>query len=250
MHCYALVAQLDRVLGYEPRGQRFESSPVQPFQGNFLGETVFSHKFPFGPLDTNAVLFACKKTKKAAVIDPAQGSADTLLQKASSLGFTIEKILLTHSHWDHIVDVYALLQKISVPVYIHPLDAPNLEKPGSDGLPLFFPIHGVKPTHLVHDGEKVSIGELICEVIHTPGHSPGSVCYHLKEQKALFAGDTLFQGSCGNLHLPTGNAEQMWVSLKKLATLDPNTRVIPGHGPDTLIKYESWLGSAKEIFAN
>ena len=211
---------------------------------------MFLRKFPSGPVETNAVLFGCEKTRKAAVIDPSLGSCEPILLEAAELGLTIEKVLLTHSHWDHIADLATLLQKISAKVYVHPLDAENVEKPGSDGLQLFFPITGVKPDHLIVDGERISVGELSCEVIHTPGHCPGAVCYFLKEQKVLFSGDTLFEGSFGRLDLSTGQPDKMWESLRKLSKLPPDTRVVPGHGPDTFLKAEKWMSRAKEIFSN
>jgi hydroxyacylglutathione hydrolase len=206
------------------------------------------HKFPFGPLETNAILVGCAKTKKAAVVDPSFGSTSAIWQKCQDLGLTIEKILVTHSHWDHIADVHALAKKCKAAVYIHPLDTPNLENPGQDGVPLFFPIQGMKADHLISDGEEIFVGDLKCVVIHSPGHSPGSVCYFLPEKKVLFSGDTLFEGSIGNLHLPTSQPKEMWGSLKKLSLLPPETRVIPGHGRDTSIANESWLSRAEEIF--
>ncbi len=198
-------------------------------------------KFPFGPLGTNAILFGCESTGKGAVIDPSRGAATPILQEAHLLGLTIEKILLTHSHWDHIADVHELRERTDVPVYVHPLDEGNLIDPGSDGLPLYFPIRGVEPDRYLEEGKVIKVGDLTIEVIHTPGHSPGCVCFYLKKQKVLFSGDTLFKGSMGGLHLPTAQPELMGSSLAKLAALPADTRVIPGHGEDTTIGAEKWL---------
>ena len=195
---------------------------------------MYIHKFPSGPFQTNAILIGCTETKKGAVIDPSLDSAGPILQMAAKHGLTLEKILLTHSHWDHFADAH----KFNLPIYIHPLDAHNLEKPGSDGLPFPIPIHPVKATHFLKEGEIVSVGNLKLEVIHTPGHSPGGVCFYLREQKLLIAGDTLFKGGIGNLSLPTAQSELMWQSLAKLAKLPPETRVISGHGPETTIGNE------------
>ncbi|MBS0624600.1 MAG: MBL fold metallo-hydrolase [Verrucomicrobia bacterium] len=206
------------------------------------------HKYPLGPLQTNAILFGCEETKKAAIVDPAPGSFDLLLEEIQEYGLTLDKVLLTHSHWDHIADVHLLQAKTKVPVYIHPLDAKNLEHPGSDGIPLFFPIHGAKADFYFQDGDRLEVGRLKIEVIHTPGHSPGGVCFYIAAQKVLISGDTLFCGSIGNLHLPTASADRMWESLRKLAALPPETRVIPGHGGDTTIGHENWLNRAENIF--
>lgn len=207
------------------------------------------YKFPCGPLSTNAILIGCAHTRAAAVIDPAFESTADLLKEAAERDLRIEKILLTHSHWDHIADAVRLKRATQAPLYVHPLDAPNLENPGSDGIPLFFPILGTSPDHLLQDGDTIQVGSLLLEVIHSPGHSPGSVCFYLKEQKLLFSGDTLFKGSIGNLHLPTAQPEKMWQSLRKLAQLPAETHVVPGHGGDTSIGKEDWLSRSEEIFS-
>ncbi len=210
---------------------------------------MYIFKFPYGPLETNAILLGCSDTKKSVVIDPAQGSTESILAKAKEYGLQIEKILLTHSHWDHFADAYLLKSKIKAPLYVHPLDAQNIESPGSDGIPLFIPIQPVKPDHLLNDGDILEVGRLKLEVIHCPGHSPGGVCFYIKDENLLISGDTLFQGSIGNLSLPTADPIQMWASLDKLSKLPAETKVIPGHGADTSIGNESWLSRAKQIFS-
>ena len=210
---------------------------------------MFLFKFPFGPLETNALLVGSSERKVAVAIDPSLGSCGAILAKASELGVKIEKIFLTHSHWDHFADAHALKEETEAPLYVHPLDAKNIEHPGSDGIPLFFPVHPVSADHFLNEGETIVLGDLHFEVIHSPGHSPGSVCFYLRAQKLLISGDTLFRGSMGNLQLPTAQANQMWLSLGKLAALPPETRVIPGHGPETTIGQENWLARAKETFS-
>jgi hydroxyacylglutathione hydrolase len=202
---------------------------------------IFFQKFPSGPFHTNAFLLACEKTKKGAVIDPSLGSTDRILQLAEKKGFSIEQILLTHSHWDHIADLHTLKEKTAAPVYVHPLDAENVRRPGSDGLPLFVTIIGVEPDGFLEDGQVIELGSLQIKVIHTPGHCPGSVCFYLEDQKSLFSGDTLFKGAIGNLHLPTAEPKKMWESLKKLAALPLDTKVMPGHGEDTILSQQIWL---------
>ncbi|PIS02335.1 MAG: MBL fold hydrolase [Chlamydiae bacterium CG10_big_fil_rev_8_21_14_0_10_42_34] len=206
-------------------------------------------KFPFGPLETNALLIGCNETKKAAVIDPSLGCSSAILKSAEENGLHIEKILLTHSHWDHFADADVLKSKTGAPLYVHPLDANNLLEPGSDHIPLFVTIHPVKADHLIREGEVICVGNLKLEVIHTPGHSPGGVCFYVKEQNLLISGDTLFKGTIGTLSLPTAQPEEMWKSLEKLSKLPPTTRVVPGHGADTTIGKETWLCRAKEIFS-
>ena len=207
------------------------------------------YKFACGPLETNSFLFACSKTKKAAVIDPSMGSASLVLRKAKAHELTIEKILLTHSHWDHIADLRQLAEQTGADVYVHQLDEKNVEEPGSDGIPLMMPIRGFKPECLLNGDDQIDIGMLRCTVFHTPGHSPGSVCYYLRDQSTLFSGDTLFAGTIGAVHFSTGEPEKMWESLRMISTLPPETRVLPGHGPETTLAKENWLSRAKEIFS-
>ena len=204
--------------------------------------------FPSGPFATNAYIVACPATQQAAIIDPAPGSSEFLRAYLTDNKLTLDKILLTHSHWDHIADVAALKSIFSAPVYIFPEDAPNLETPGIDGVPCYIQITGVKPDHLMHEGDVITIGSLSFEVIHTPGHTPGGVCFYCKQHQRLFSGDTLFKGTIGNLNLPTGQPQRMWPSLTKLSKLPAETIVYPGHGASTSIGAESWLSDAKRVF--
>jgi len=204
--------------------------------------------FASGPADTNAYLLASSKTKQGVVIDVPPDSAEILLERIHELQINIAMILLTHSHWDHFADAFELKEKLNVPLYIHKEDAGNLEEPGSDRLPLYFPIKSVHPTGFLEDGQVLAVGEFQIEVIHTPGHTPGGVCFYLKEQKILFSGDTLFQGTIGNLSFPTARPARMWDSLKRLAALPKETRVYPGHGDPTSIGKEQWIANAKDRF--
>lgn len=197
------------------------------------------YKQSFGPLGTNTILIGCEKTKKAAVIDPAHGSTKAMLLKAEEEGLQIEKILLTHSHWDHFADAFKLKEKTGSSLFVHSLDAKNLTDPGSDKLPTFIPIHPVDWDHLIKDGDTIELGEISLKVIHTPGHCPGCVCYYIEAEKLLISGDTLFRGGIGNLSLPTAEPKKINDSLARLMKLPPETRVIPGHGDDTTIGEEN-----------
>lgn len=204
--------------------------------------------FPSGPFATNAYVVYCERSKKAGVIDPAPESAESLLHFLNKNKLNLDKVILTHSHWDHFGDLKKVLNEKSAPVYIHEADKQNLIEPGSDGLPLFVPISKVQPNHFIKEGDELDIGEIHFKVMHTPGHSPGGVCLYSKESNVLFSGDTLFKGSIGNLSFPTAEPDKMWESLERLATLPGETRVYPGHGEMTAIQDESWLKNAKHIF--
>lgn len=201
-----------------------------------------------GPIGTHCILLGCERTLKGAIIDAPAGVGLEVLQRASELGLTIEMLLLTHSHWDHIADIALLKKKTAAPLFVHPLDRDNVSHPGSDGLPLSLFIEGVEADRLLHHGDQLQLGDLKIQVIHTPGHTPGGVCFYLPEEATLISGDTLFKGSIGRVNLPGAEPEKMWASLATLSKLPPDTRVIPGHGEETRIKDEPWLKNAKKYF--
>jgi glyoxylase-like metal-dependent hydrolase (beta-lactamase superfamily II) len=210
---------------------------------------MFIQVFPSGPFSTNAYVLACVSTREAAIIDPAPDSASDIESFLSEQNLKPQKILLTHSHWDHIADVHQLKEKYHIPVFIHSLDAPNLQQPGTDGLPCWINIPSVQPDGFLQEGMLVKVGDLSFQVLHTPGHSPGCICLFEPQQHVLFSGDTLFKGTIGNLSFPTSQPSLMWPSLTKLAQLPLQTRVFPGHGPSTTIQAESeWLHDAKKLF--
>lgn len=205
--------------------------------------------FPSGPLSTNAYVIHCPVTKKAAVIDPAPNSFKAIDSYLSDNQLHLEKILLTHSHWDHIADTAALKQKYPhALVLISAEDAPNLETPGADGLPCWLDIPGVKPDLFLKEGDRITLGSLNFEVIATPGHTPGGVCFYCREHNFLIAGDTLFKGTYGSLSLPTARPHLMGDSLKKLSKLPPEVTVYSGHGPTTTIGAETWLKNSDQSY--
>jgi len=205
--------------------------------------------FPSGPFQTNAYVVGCSETRDCAIVDPGPESAVKIQQFIEEEGVAPKLLLLTHTHWDHTVDAAKIKNRYSIPAFVHREDAKNLTDPGSDGLPMLYSIEPVQPDHFLKEGEKVVVGKLSFEVIHTPGHTPGGVCFYDREHHFLLSGDTLFQGSIGNLSFPTAEPERMWKSLEKLANLPKQTRVFPGHGPMTTIGDEPWLPDAKNIFS-
>lgn len=234
----APVAQLDRAPGYEPGGLEVRT----------LSGAMIIQAFPSGPLETNAYVIACEATKKAAIIDPAPGSFDSISAYIKHNQLIPQLVLLTHSHWDHTADASKCKKAFNIPLWVHAADAKNVETPGSDELPCWMIIEGVKVEHFVEENERFNVGDLDIKVIFTPGHTPGCVCYYIQQANTLFSGDTLFKGSIGRLDLPTGRPELMWESLEKLAQLPKETVVYSGHGSRTTIGKEKWLANAKEIF--
>lgn len=201
--------------------------------------------FPLGPISTNAILLTEKEGKRAWLFDAPPGAFPFLEKRLEEL--SLEKIFLTHSHWDHIADIAPIAEKTGAPVYVHVEDAGNMRSPGTDGLRPSPKIRGVAALQEIVGGEEFFFGTARMVVLHTPGHSRGSVCYHFPEEKLLIAGDTLFRGSYGRLDLATSVPEKMKGSLSLLSQLPPDTRVVSGHGDETTVAEERWLGRLGKI---
>jgi hydroxyacylglutathione hydrolase len=152
----------------------------------------------------------CKDTSDAVIVDPGVGSFEMVLEAVRQYSLKPVAIWLTHSHLDHIVDAAKIKRELSLPIYLHEEDKGNLEKPGSDGVPMAVPtIEGTTPDQLIKDGDLLIVGYLSFEVIHTPGHTPGGVCFYCEKERTLFSGDTFYRGLIGSLNLPTSQAERM-----------------------------------------
>ena len=174
-----------------------------------------------GPIGTNCYLLEDEKAHVAAVIDPGD-EAGRILQVIKDDGVDVKYILLTHGHYDHTTAVPELHQALpQAEIYIHKADANGA---GSR----LFPLAGQIPDLKFYDeGDALTLGELTIQVLHTPGHSKGSVT--LKVGDVLFCGDTLFAGSCGRTDLAGGSYDEIMASLKKMGELPGDCHVCPGH---------------------
>jgi hydroxyacylglutathione hydrolase len=191
-----------------------------------------------GPVQTNCYLVGCEQTRQAALIDPGWDAA-LLLQAAKMLGLTIDLILITHAHFDHIGAVADVAEATGARVALHPLDLTWLHLNGGAGA-FGFEIRSV-PTpaiELAH-GRQIEVGTLSFETRHVPGHTQGHVAFVEARQHAVFVGDVLFQGGIGRTDLPGGDYETLINSIRaELLTLPDNTKVYAGHGPPTTIGIE------------
>ena len=180
-----------------------------------------------GPLETNCYLVSDEKSGLCAVIDPATRSAK-ILETVQAHGWRVGCILLTHAHFDHTGALKSLHAALpDVPIYVHVLDADNNTNMSNGNLVY---------TDTYADGGIVSCGGLTFRVLHTPGHTPGSVC--LQCEGALFTGDTLFAGSYGRTDFIGGDEAAMRRSLARLGRLEGDCTVLPGHGEDSTLDYE------------
>ena len=190
-----------------------------------------------GPLETRTLLLICPVTLESILIDPSFYSHHYFAPIIREKNLSLKKIYLTHSHYDHIVDI-AKFKDMGIDIFVHPLDSQNVIAPGSDGLRALKAIEGVQDPKFFQEGDRVSFGQIQGVVLETPGHSPGSCCFYFPDQEVLISGDTLFKGAIGRLDLPTGQPEKMGASLEKLRNLPKKTVVYPGHGPKTTLREE------------
>ena len=181
---------------------------------------------PLGAYQTNCYLVWGEDSPTCVVIDPGY-EPDTILREAKAAGKKIAAILLTHGHFDHVGAVKDLVAEIGCPVYLCAEDCSM--PPQMTAGPLYY-------TNTYGEGDFVELAGLSFKVLHTPGHTPGSVC--LMCENAIFSGDTLFWGSCGRTDLPGGSWTTIRVSLKRLAGLSGDYDVYPGHGDSTTLSFE------------
>jgi hydroxyacylglutathione hydrolase len=193
-----------------------------------------------GPVATNVYLLADASTREAIAVDTAIPSLAFVSDELAARGWTLKLIVSTHGHWDHIGDNAAVAEHTGAAIAVHPLDRQRLERPE----PLFAPfeIPPSVPAVELAEGGIVRFGDIRLQVLHTPGHTEGSVCLLAGDEGILLSGDTLFAGGWGRLDLPGGSPEAMVASLSRLAVLDDRTRVLPGHGAATTLGRErGWL---------
>lgn len=178
-------------------------------------------KLVINPFQSNCYILGCEKTKEGLVIDPG-GEVFAIIKEITRLGLKIRYILLTHFHFDHTGGAQEMKNITKAPVWIHGLDADGLD---------------FQPDGHLSDGQEMPLGNFRIEVIHTPGHSAGGVCFHAPG--VVFTGDTLFAGSVGRTDFPGGDHNLLVQGvIQKIFPLGDKLRVYPGHGPHSTIEKE------------
>lgn len=184
---------------------------------------------PVGPIGTNCYILEDEAAKVCAVVDPG-GDAEEILKVIGGDGMALTAILLTHAHYDHTGGVAGLEAAFpDTPVYVHRAETES-------GQPALFPPLPAGVLRFYDDGDRVAVGGLEAAVLHTPGHSKGSVVLQCGD--VLFTGDTLFQGSCGRTDLPGGSYDEIMASLARLAGLEGDYHVCPGHEGLSTLEHE------------
>jgi hydroxyacylglutathione hydrolase len=195
--------------------------------------------FPVGPLHCNCTILGDEVTHEAIVVDPGDNIPE-ILSRLDKHGLTLRQIIVTHAHIDHVGGAAQLKKLTGAPVLLNKQDLGLLGTMEMQAGWLGVPTPQIAPPDASADDRlTVGLASLPAEVIHTPGHTPGSICLLFPKQHLLIAGDTLFAGSIGRTDLPGGDGRQILRSLRdRLLILPDTTRVLPGHGPETTIGEE------------
>ena len=195
--------------------------------------------FPVGPLRCNCTILGDEVTHEAMVVDPGDNIPE-ILSRLQKHGLTLRQIVVTHAHIDHVGGAAQLRKLTGAPVVMNQQDLGLLRMMEMQAGWLGVPTPEVAPPDAsAEDGLAIGLATLPAEVLHTPGHTPGSICLLFPDQHLLLAGDTLFAGSIGRTDLPGGDGQQILRSLReRLLVLPDATRVLPGHGPETTIGEE------------
>ena len=191
--------------------------------------------FVVGPVQTNCYFVTNIKTKEMIIIDPG-ACADQLAKKVDESGAKPVAILLTHGHFDHATDAKPLADRYGIKIYIHEADKATLDDPQLNVSYMMGQSKTFYADVFLKDKQELDIAGFHIVVLHTPGHTPGSVC--LQSGDVLYTGDTLFRMSRGRTDFPGGSDAQMLESFRKLKALDGDFRVLPGHNEESTLSFE------------
>lgn len=191
-----------------------------------------------GPVQTNCYIVNKKGSQSCVVIDPGE-EAGKIAGYLERKGLKNEGILLTHGHFDHITGVSDLISLSGGAVYACEEEKELLADPIQNSSAMTGQPVALEPEHFMKDGQVFEVAGMEFKVLHTPGHTIGSCCFYLEEEKVLFSGDTVFLESVGRTDFPTGNGRKLVESIRtKIFALPPEVQIYPGHGPETNVAYE------------
>jgi len=194
---------------------------------------------PVTPLQQNCTLIWCTQTNKAALSDPG-GDLNRLKAAVDEHGVDLEKIIITHGHLDHCGEAGILAEELGIPIEgPHEEDRFWIDQLAADGKKYGLNAQVFEPDRWLVDGDQITIGDQVLDVIHCPGHTPGHVIFHHPPSKLAIVGDVIFQGSIGRTDFPRGNHQHLIDSItQKLWPLGDDTTFVPGHGPVSQFGYE------------
>ncbi|WP_031465706.1 MBL fold metallo-hydrolase [Sciscionella sediminilitoris] len=205
--------------------------------------------FPAGALQANCYLLAGGEGQPCVIVDPGQDAVEPITEAVRKYRLSPAAVLCTHGHFDHVYSLAPVCAEYEVPAWIHPADRMLLTDPlqglSADTVAMFggrFELHEPDEVHALEDGAELDLADLRFTVVHTPGHTEGSVVFRTSTEdggQVLLSGDTLFAGSIGRTDLPGGSSERMTATLRdRILPLPDETVVLPGHGSSTTIGQE------------
>lgn len=191
---------------------------------------------PAGPLMTNAFIVVDSSSNEALIFDAPPESGELIASEINSRGAMPVGLVITHGHWDHVVDTADVKVRYDIPVMMHGLDQAMLENPGEREFP------AVSPDRLLEDGDTVALAGNTFSVMHTPGHCPGQISLYLESAGILIGGDTLFPNGYGRVDIPGASEADTLSTMARLLELPDSVTVYPGHGATTTIGRERpWM---------
>ena len=193
-----------------------------------------------GPIATNVWVLGDEAQRRGARDRHGDPVCPWLTEQLADQGWTLRFVVSTHRHWDHIGDNAAVVEATGATLAVHVADRHGLEHPNAGSAP--FEIPPSVPALELAEGSRIRFGSIDLEVLHTPGHTEGSVCLLERSERTLLTGDTLFAAGWGRVDLPGGSPDEMVESIARLSALEPDLAVLPGHGSTTTIGQElAWM---------
>ena len=194
-----------------------------------------------GPIETNAFVVGDESSSEAIIIDAPPDSADRVLDAVRDDGFSVSLLVLTHAHFDHVIDAARIKQETGTPLAIHEDAMVQLRQVIQDGQAPYS-VEDIGPDRYLKEGDEIAIGTLRFRVLNTPGHAPGQISLYEESEQVMFGGDTLFPGGYGRADLPGSSMGETRESMRKLLELPDSVTVYPGHGlPAQIGNERDWM---------
>lgn len=201
-------------------------------------------RFVGGPMLTTCYVIIAPG-RQSVIIDAPRDAWRAGLKAAEEAAAPVSLLITTHGHWDHITDARRI-QELGIPIAGHPADLALFADPMAQRGGIPFVIEPIELDRQLADGDRLSVGDAEIQVLHTPGHSPGSISLWLPALDALFTGDTVLKGGAGYLERPESDAWALASSVQRIAALPEHTTLYPGHGGPTTIAEETWLANSTD----